>query len=102
MASRQNISLSDESPAQNGWRSKESAANDRNASTSRTEYAPGVPTVLDNMEADTIARRKLLKFAAYTVPIVLGTLIIPQAAAASSICIPNENCSPNDPYCNPK
>lgn len=55
-------------------------------------------TVLDDMEADSTARRKLLKLAAYTVPIIVGTLIAGQAAAAScdpnGLCMPNVNCHP--------
>ncbi|KGO34491.1 MAG: hypothetical protein WBN83_09480 [Desulfoprunum sp.] len=102
MTRRQNLSSAAEPPISCGPHSPDSAAGEYNAGDPRPENPPGLPVVLDDFDAEAMARRRLLKLAAYTVPIVVGSLLLPQAAAASSICIPNENCSPNDPDCNPK
>jgi len=102
MNRRLNAPLSDAPPQTTKLHNPDSSADDRQAAVPRPGHIPGMPAILDDPDAEAMARRKLLKLAAYTVPIVVGSLLLPQAAAASSICIPNENCSPNDPYCNPK
>jgi hypothetical protein len=101
MARRPHTPSSDEPPPTRPVASDRSA-DICQAAAPRPSHLPGKPAVLDDLDAEAMARRKLLRLAAYSVPLVVGTLMIPQAAAASSICIPNENCSPNDPYCNPK
>lgn len=57
---------------------------------------------LDDEAARRRARRKLLKLAAYSVPVVVGTLTARQASAAT--CEPNTGCPPNtgcQPNCEP-
>ncbi len=54
---------------------------------------------LEQGGADALARRKMLKLAAYTVPAVIGTLATRQAAAGNS-CQPWTDCHPNS-TCNP-
>jgi hypothetical protein len=50
-------------------------------------------------EAEARARRRLLKVTAYSVPLVLGTLLTSRdALAQASAC--NPNCAPKD-ACNP-
>jgi len=59
---------------------------------------------LEDLEADALARRKLLKLTAYAVPAVIGTFSL--HAAAQTTCGPPPSCPPNceprcEPNCNP-
>ena len=46
-------------------------------------HIPTMPVIPDDLDAEAMARRKLLKLAAYTAPLVIGTLIAGPADAAS-------------------
>jgi hypothetical protein len=74
--------------------SSDRTADDPNADTLRPEYVPGTPVLPDEIDAEALARRKLLKIAAYTVPLVVGTLIAGPADAGSK---DSEWCDQHDP-----
>ncbi len=50
---------------------------------------------LEQLEAEALARRKLLKLTAYAVPAVIGTFSL--HAAAQATCTPPVGCPPNSP-----
>ena len=68
----------------------------------RSEPPQRPPT--DDLEADALARRKLLQITVYAVPAVIGTFSL--QAAAQTTCGPHSSCPPNcepncEPNCNP-
>ena len=99
MARQMNILSSDEPLMAARPRALDRTANAPDADTLRPEYVPGMPILPDAMDAEAIARRRLLKIAAYTVPLVVGSMITGPAEAALSAGDPG--CEHSRPGKNP-
>lgn len=101
MARQMNTLSSDEPLMAARPRALDRTANAPDADTLRPEYVPGMPILPDDMDAEAMARRRLLKIAAYTVPLVVGSMITGPAEAALSAGDPGcENSRPGkNPNC---
>lgn len=66
----------------------------------RDDARPKPPPVPEAEGLEKIARRKLLKLAAYTAPAVIGSLLVSQDALAAQVSCNPPPCTPRNP-CGP-
>lgn len=55
---------------------------------------PDTGDAADPKEARRVARRQLLRVAAWTVPAIVGSFIVTRAAEAQASCLPSVSCRP--------